>query len=153
MGRRERRQKERRTHRAERRRVLGKVSVGAGVTAAATLAIGSTAHATDYTVTSPENSGPGTLREAIDSSNTNSGPDRILFQSGLSGSINLTSGELYVKDPLEILGPGAGQLSVAGNGTSRIFRVKPGTVSAPVTISGLTITGGSAPSSSAGIYS
>ena len=123
------------------------------MTVGATLAIGSTAHATDYTVKKLDDSGADTLRQAIDAANTNPGPDRVLFQSGLSGSINLTSGELYVKDALDIVGPGAGQLTVAGNGTSRVFQVKPGTVGTPVTISGLTITGGSDSSEAAGINS
>jgi hypothetical protein len=43
----------------------------------------------------------------------------------LTGVITLTSGELAVNQNLTISGPGAGLLTVSGNGASRIFDVGP----------------------------
>ena len=63
-------------------------------------------------------------------------------RQGLRGTITLTSGELLVTDSVTINGPGANQLSVSGNNASRVFEIAAGQ---NVTISGLTITHGSAP--------
>ena len=66
--------------------------------AGATLAVGTglaapaLAAAADFTVTTTDDDlapPPGSLREAIQNANANAGPDRILFQSGLTGSIDL----------------------------------------------------------------
>ena len=74
--------------------------------------------------------------------------DTIAFARGLHGTITLTSGELLVADSVTINGPGANQLSVSGNNASRVFEVAAGQ---NVTISGLTITHGSAPDQGGGI--
>jgi Ca2+-binding RTX toxin-like protein len=103
------------------------------------LAVPATAQADDFTVTNLNNSGNGSLRDAVDDSNLNAGADRILFSSSLTGTIELTSGELNVTQPLEVVGPGAQRLTVSGSDDSRIFTFGPG----PSTISGLTITDGS----------
>src|SRR4030095_3861953 len=63
-------------------------------------------------------------------------------------AITLTSGELLVNKSVTISGPGAGQLSVDGNASSRVFHIERGTV----TISSLTITNGYA-DYGGGIYS
>src|SRR5262249_55763529 len=60
------------------------------------------------------------------------------FAPGLAGQIKLTGVELDITDSVTINGPGANQLTVSGNNTSRVFHVFPATVS----ISGLTIAGG-----------
>ena len=138
MSRRARRQKR---GRLERQRL----ALGAGVTIGATLAVGGTAQAADYVVTNLNDDGSGSLRQAIDDANTHAGPDRVLFQSGLTGSINLTSGRLKITDPLEVLGPGAGQLTVAGDNTSSVlYAGNFDTPNPPITISGLTVTGAKA---------
>lgn len=87
------------------------------------------------TVTNLADSGPGTLRAAIAA--TPSG-GAINFQAGLTGAITLASGELDIGHNLTIAGPGATNLSVSGNNSSRVFNITSGTVN----ISGLTITGG-----------
>jgi predicted outer membrane repeat protein len=59
--------------------------------------------------------------------------------TGISGAILLTSGELLVDKSITINGPGAANLAVNGNASSRVFHVGSGTT---VTIAGLTITNG-----------
>jgi Ca2+-binding RTX toxin-like protein len=108
-----------------------------------------TADAADFTVTKLADDGTaGTLRDAITAANTVGSDDRILFQSGLTGTITLTMGQITVLDALEIVGPGADRLTVSGNDASRILRLD--TVGGAVAISGLKLVGG-AGTSGAGI--
>src|SRR5439155_17732158 len=81
------------------------------------------AHAATFTVTSTADPGDGTcdvtectLREAINAANTAAGADTITFASGLTGTIALASGsgDLYINDPVDIEGPGAGALTISG---------------------------------------
>jgi CSLREA domain-containing protein len=102
-----------------------------------------------------------TLREAILAANSNtavgdahagssSTTDVIVFSSSLDGqTINLTAGELPISDNLTIIGPGADQLTINAGGLSRIFDV---TASKTVTISGLTLNGGSMANGGGAIY-
>jgi hypothetical protein len=95
-------------------------------------------HAATITVTNANDSGPGSLRQAL--ANANNG-DRINF--AVTGTIMLTSGELLVNKNVTISGPGANQLSIDASNTFGavcIFHVVSGEA---VTISGLTITNGS----------
>lgn len=109
----------------------------------------STAKAVTFTVdTTADNESNGcglgqcTLREAVNGANTLLGGDTINFQAGLTGTITLTSGALFITSDITINGPGARVLSVSGGGASRVFVVS-GT-GTTVNISGLTITGGNA---------
>jgi len=93
------------------------------------------------TVTDNADSGPGSLRDAI--ANAASG-DMIVFADSLKNqTITLTSGQLAVYKSLDIEGPGATGLTLSGNGASRVFYLYGGR---KVTIAGLTITDGMAPS-------
>jgi parallel beta-helix repeat protein len=95
----------------------------------------------NYVVTNLNDSGAGSLRQAILDANSLTTPDTISFQAGLTGTISLTSGELLISQPVAITGPGASTLTIDAGGTSRIFDVNgPGVID--VSISGLTITGG-----------
>jgi hypothetical protein len=85
-------------------------------------------------------SGAGSLRAAIA---TATNGDTINFTHGLHGTISLTSGDLPISASVSINGPGANQLSVSGNDASRIFDISG---SASVSIAGLTLTHGLAPS-------
>jgi hypothetical protein len=85
-------------------------------------------------VTSNLDSGPNTLREAIDTKVCDGGT--ITF-SGVS-LITLAS-PLTITRPMTINGPGAASLTISGNNAVRIFNV---TSPTPVTISGLTMSGG-----------
>jgi len=90
-------------------------------------------HATTITVTNTNDSGPGSLRQALADA---SDGDTITF--AVTGAIQLTSGELVIDNSITISGPGADSLAVFSN-TFRIFHVMPGPT---VTIAGLTIRGG-----------
>jgi hypothetical protein len=99
-----------------------------------------TAQATDFTVTNTNSTGPGSLDQAMSDQNNGTGPDRVLFQSGLSGSITLTTDLTTVDEALQVLGPGANVLTINGNNAHRIFTVTgPG---GDLTVSGLTMTNG-----------
>jgi hypothetical protein len=85
------------------------------------------------TVFSGNDSGPGTLRQAIFDASSG---DTIKFATGIT-MINLTSAELLINKNLTVDGPVAVQSS---SNSSRVFHIAPASVT--VTISGLTIRGG-----------
>jgi hypothetical protein len=122
--------------------VRKKLAVGTGITLGAALGMSAAAQAADFTVTNLSDgpgAGPaGSLRNAAALAENGTGPDRILFQSGLTGTITLTNGELFIDEPLEILGAGA-NVTVSGNNTSRIFLIVTATGD-DVKISDLTLT-------------
>src|SRR6201987_6421652 len=86
------------------------------------------------TVTNTNDSGPGSLRDALAVANDGDTIDA----TGVSGTILLTSGELQINNSVTINGPGAGNLAVNGNATSRVFH----NFASNVTISGFTIING-----------
>jgi hypothetical protein len=96
-----------------------------------------------FWVSNLNDGGPGSLRQAILDANGQSGADQIRFRHDVEGTITLskTLGELNITDDLKILGPGADQLKVSGDGAVRVFYISPGTTAA---ISRLTITDGHA---------
>lgn len=94
------------------------------------------ASASIITVTNTNDSGPGSLRQALSVANDG---DTIDF--AVTGTITLTTGELPVNDSITISGPGAANLAVDGNTDNRVFHVGPGKT---VTISALTIINGNA---------
>jgi hypothetical protein len=79
------------------------------------------------TVSNFHDSGPGSLRAAVNQADTDGGGDTIVFSSIFSGGgvIRLISGELLLDTPetTTITGPGASLLSISGNGQSRVFKV------------------------------
>jgi hypothetical protein len=87
-------------------------------------------------VTNTNDSGPGSLRDALAAANDSDTIDA----TGVSGTILLISGELQITHNVTINGPGAGNLAVNGNATFRVFE----NFASNVTISGFTITDGSA---------
>src|SRR3954453_15900789 len=95
-------------------------------------------------VTNTNDSGPGSLRQALADANNG---DVIGF--AVTGTIGLTTGELLVTKNITVSGPGAETLAVNGNNQSRVFHIPSGQT---VTISGLTITNGDATDSGGGIY-
>src|SRR4051794_38524258 len=93
--------------------------------------------AAPITVTNTNDSGSGSLRQAVADAVDG---DTINFSLSLNGqTIMLTSGELLVDKIVSISGPGANTLAVDGNHTSRVFHIASGKI---VTISGLSITNG-----------
>jgi hypothetical protein len=91
-------------------------------------------------VRNTNDSGPGSLRQAVINANNMPGNDVITFLPSLTGFITLTSGEIKVMNngSLEIRGPGAGRMTIYGNNNSRIFYSN----QAVLTITDLTLTGG-----------
>jgi hypothetical protein len=99
-----------------------------------------------------------TLRDAIedavfDDSNYGScsggfEDDTILFQLPAGSTITLTLGELVLPaaamtdQAIDIEGPGANELTISGDGASRVFKVEHSSVATPEAISGLTIASG-----------
>jgi CSLREA domain-containing protein len=100
------------------------------------------AGAATFTVNNTNDSGAGSLRQAILDANdegANPGADTI-DATGVTGNITLTSGELAISSDITINGPTGGTLTVSGNNASRVFNITTGTVA----LNDLTITGGNA---------
>lgn len=95
---------------------------------------------TTFVVTNLNDAGAGSLRQAVLDANATTGFDTITFQSGLTSTITLTSGEIAITESVRILGPQNGGITVSGNNASRIFSAN----ASEVTITNLTLTNGSA---------
>src|SRR5438034_6515683 len=95
-------------------------------------AIGISAHAAVITVTNTNDSGPGSLRQALAIVN-----DGDTIEFAVTGTIGLTSGELLVDKSITISGPGANTLTVRRDSAThfRVFHVNAGHT---VTIADLT---------------
>jgi hypothetical protein len=111
----------------------------------------SAAQAATFTVTNLDDSGPGSLRDAIAQANAAPGADTINF--AVTGTITLTSGSLQIDGgPLTIAGPGAASLIIDGNANSRVFTIfeasppacpaLSGPVDYLITLSGMTVRNG-----------
>ena len=94
----------------------------------------------------------GTLRWAVAQADAATSPSTIDFNLGASpATITLSNGVLDLSnasDAITITGPGAG-VTVNGGGQSGVFQVDPGVTAS---LSGLTITGGSASYFGGGVY-
>ncbi len=97
-------------------------------------------YAATYTVTNTNDSGAGSLRQAIDEANINTGADIIDFNT--TGTITLSSSLPHITDSLTITGPGAADLTIDGNSNQILFFAGP-PGSQTFHIFGLTLTGGS----------
>ena len=114
-----------------------------GLSLAVALSLANPVPAATFSVTNTNDSGAGSLRQAVIDANANPGLDDIAFSS-VSGDITLTSGQIEITDSINISGPGAQVLTVDGNNVSRIFSIydSGSYYSEPVDlmISGLTLT-------------
>lgn len=118
-------------------RILNRICI---VWAVTLVLIMSQAQAATITVINKNDSGTGSLRQAIASAGAG---DTVTFQPSLTGTIVLTSGELLINKTLTISGPGSARLMISGNSASRVFKVSNGTKVGPeVTLSGLAINEG-----------
>lgn len=119
------------------RRVIGFGCLTLLAIASVALAWPVIASAGTITVTDNNDSGPGSLRQAIASAATG---DTIIVPAN---TYTLTSGQLAIAKSLTITGAGADKTFVDGGGISRVFETS-GTTS-KITIRGLTIRDGRAP--------
>ena len=96
------------------------------------------AHANIITVTNRNDSGPGSLRQALTDAS-----DGDLINFAVTGTIVLTSGGLVIDKSVTISGPGPDRLSIDGNQAQFqcVFGVADYNMDT-VTISGLTVTNG-----------
>ena len=129
MSRRQRRERRsRRQRHAEPRALRTRQSLitGATVTAGALVGFSSTAAAADFQVDNLGDSGldaqctsaPAdcSLRGAVTTADSGGDAiDHITFQSGLSGQITLTGGEILIQSGIYFYGPGASTLRISGN--------------------------------------
>ena len=100
-----------------------------------------------FTIVNLNDSGAGSLRRAIIDANASPGDDTLTFQSDVSGTLTLIS-ELQITSNINIIGTGANNLIINGNGTSRVFNIS---ANSNVGISGVSIRNGSVEGSGAGI--
>ena len=101
-------------------------------------------HAANYNVTTTNDSGPGSLRQAIIDANASPEDDTILLPIGV---YTLSSGVLEIEASggvlqIEGLGNAAVETTIDADGNSRVFKILSG---AELVIENLTITGGQAP--------
>ncbi len=138
--------------RRSRSRKVAQLTLG-GVAATSGLGLAAvpSAEAAGFVVTNINDSGAGSLRDAIDQANANAGPDIITFDSTVTGTISLTT-QLMVDDDLIIDGPGARSLTVSGQNLTRVFHLYSyyDDPSITVSIDELTIADGNAVGSSGG---
>ena len=140
--------------RADRRAHRRRLATGAIVTAAGAIAPAA-AQAADFPVTNTDATGPGSLRAAIVASNVSAdAADTISFASSVTGTIDLGADDIDIYGgALSVNGPGADVLTVDAGGADRIFDIFDIAVAGrPVTISGLTLTGGDTAGSGGAIY-
>lgn len=101
---------------------------------------------TAFTVLNTDDSGAGSLRDAIEAANANAGADTITFDASLAlaGKTIVLTDELLISDDLTITGLGANLLTLDGNNNTRIFNIDDDSSSSTITveISGLTLTNG-----------
>jgi len=98
------------------------------------LSLAPTTYAATFTVTNLNDSGAGSLRDAVTQANAAIGPDTIDFT--VTGTIPLAT-QIVIGDDLTISGPGAASLTVSPTGTDRVFYIND--ANPTVTISGITI--------------
>jgi len=112
------------------------------------------AAAATFTVTNANDSGPGSLRQAILDANSAAGPDDIVFAVSPPATISLLSALPSIADPLSITGLGAANLTIRRDsgaaGSFRIFDIGPASAPA-VTITGVTLTGGNPTNNGGGL--
>ncbi|MEJ2685420.1 MAG: right-handed parallel beta-helix repeat-containing protein [Candidatus Sulfobium sp.] len=89
------------------------------------------ASAATITVSNTNDSGAGSLRQAVIDAASG---DTINF--AVTGTIVLTSGDIYIDKELTIAGPGAASLAISGNQSSSVFNTA---LTGTVRISGITL--------------
>jgi hypothetical protein len=94
-----------------------------------------------FMVTTLADTGDGSLRKALENANSGAGKDTIKFAKTVRGTISIAS-ELLITGDLNLVGPGAGLLTIDAGG-GNVLTIDDGTSAVKtVTISGLTLTHG-----------
>jgi predicted outer membrane repeat protein len=125
---------------ARARGYLLRGAVLAALTLLMTLLYASAAWADTFTVTNLNDSGTGSLREAINDAEARAGADEIVFADGVSGTITLRSMLPSANDCVidELVINGGGDVTVSGNDAVPVLWV----CSDPLILRNLTITDG-----------
>ncbi len=130
-------------------RSAGRIAAGGslllgGVGTALFLAPQAGATGSTFTVTNTNDSGTGSLRQALISANADSIADTVVFDGSVSGSIHLLS-RLEIKDSVVITGPGKDVLTIDAStetsGHKSAFYMYSTSGTFNVSISGLRVTG------------
>ena len=125
---------------SKRQTRLGKrAALAGGAAVGATVLFAPAADAAVFTVTNNNDSGAGSLRDAITQANATPALDDINFS--VSGVIPLTTGNIDILEPVNLNGPGANTLAISGTESDNIFYIG-GDDEDPVLISGLTLFNG-----------
>ena len=113
-----------------------------------------------FVVTTADDSGEGSLREAISLANMTAESDEVVFSSGENETIDFGDGTsrvitvsstLIITNPLSIFGPGKDLLAIDGGGDgdflvenseSRVFSLSGSTAEEPHRLSGVTVSNG-----------
>lgn len=107
----------------------------------------SVAHAATFTVTNTNDSGSGSLRDAIQKANSALTFDTIAFDPGIytggTASIALTGGTITITDSLQIISPSGTRIEIDANELSRIFIIA---ANKTVTVARFSLRRGRAPS-------
>jgi len=107
----------------------------------------SVVNAATFTVTNTDDSGTGSLRQAIIDANTAAGSD-VIDASGISGTITLASALPNITTDIAINGAGESSLTITGVDTHRIFFVNGGSFA----INNMTLTHGASSGYAAFIF-
>jgi Ca2+-binding RTX toxin-like protein len=108
----------------------------------ASLATAGSAQAAEFAVSNLNDSGPGSLRQALINADAAPDPDRVVFATALFGDLVLATSLPLVTQPVEVVGPGADRVMLVGKTDVRsgLF-FNPAVPGAPMSVSGLTMRG------------
>lgn len=96
-----------------------------------------------WTVTTLDDTGPGSLRDAVEKANARPGLAVVEFDPALQGTLHLGERALYVTDSVLIVGNGADQLVLDADGRHGVIAIAGrGLETIDVAILGVTIRGG-----------
>jgi len=96
-----------------------------------------------FNVSTDDDSGQGSLRQAVINANDNPGDDTISWLFGFGGdTITLTTGEISISEAVAVNGPSADPVTINGNGASRMFKLTSAPSGTEISFSNLTISNG-----------
>lgn len=96
-----------------------------------------------FTVTNANNSGTGSLRQAVINANNAAGADLIDFSSFFNSPRTITlASQISITGPVTIDGPSAANVTISGNDAVRIFNTQSAPTGAAIQLVDLTLTSG-----------